>query len=210
VSEETDKPFSVLGQDYTLLELLPAHTLARYHLHVEVNHAGGGYYGLVGIYFGYSQHTTSNGRPVHCYCSVNFNDITHIAGKPRDEGNEMRLNLELLPQKQGAVSAAPRTRATGVSRVFRPAGLPQPESWRILDVYVDPEQIRVVWDHVPLPALSRAKLMSFRGFLLSNPAVRPTEEPQFLPQGALGLYVIGASARFRSCTIEALPDGNPN
>jgi hypothetical protein len=179
-------------------------------LHIEVHHYGGGQDGLVGIYFGYSKQVTGQGRPVHCYCSITFNDIAVIAGQPLDQGNQMRLNAELLPQKQGAVTSVPRTRATGVSTFLRPEGLRQPESWRTVDVYVEPEQIRVVWDHVPLPALPRAKLMNHAKFLLMNPAVRPEEEPQFLPQEALGLYVFGASAWFRSCTIAALPDGKPN
>ena len=33
---------------------------------------------------------------------------------------------------------------------------------------------------------------------------------QFRPQDALGLYVSGASAWFRSCTIEPLPAPEPN
>ena len=35
---------------------------------------------------------------------------------------------------------------------------------------------------------------------------KPQSQPRFLPQDGLGVYLFRASAWFRSCTIEALPD----
>jgi hypothetical protein len=209
LSETKDQPFSVNAADFALLELLPTHGLSRYRLSLQIHHEGGSKDGEVGIYFGYSKKETAQGLPMHCLCAISFNDITHIAGRPLEQGNDMRLNPQLLfPKTAGGVAAVRRTGPPGVSASFKPCGI-DAACWRTLEVDIVPEQVRVVWDEKPLRPMARAQLVKSVRFLLTNSPVQPTEQPQFLPDEALGLYVFGATAWFRSCTIEALPDHQP-
>jgi hypothetical protein len=207
-SSSLDQPFSVHGDSFTLIELLPAHPLKRYRLRAQIHHHGGHNNGRAGIYFGYSERVTANGRPVHCYCNIAFNDISVIEGRPRERCNHVRINLELLPQRIGDSPLQPRTQGLGISMDIRPFGVTTPPAWRTLDAVVGPDRIDISWDGVALPTLPRAKLKSFAGFLLNNNPVRPLEDPEFLPQEALGLYVAAASVWFRSFSIEAVPDAN--
>src|SRR5205814_2339749 len=111
-----DQPFSVHADGYALLELVPAHALSRYRLRLQIHHHGGHRDGEVGIYFGYSEQAGADGRPVHRYAAIHFNDITAMDGLPLEPRNRMRFVLQLLfPQKLGQVADTRRQHGTGVS-----------------------------------------------------------------------------------------------
>jgi serine/threonine-protein kinase len=200
-SEAADKPFAVHGGGLALVELLPR-CVRRYRMRIEIHHAGGDRDGRVGIYFARSQKATAEGRPVHGLCEIAFNDIMAFQGQ---DVSQLRLNVDLVIQKP-ADRYAIRTKATGVSHAFKPAGRPLQEPWRTLEVVVSPEKIAVTWDQLPLKELSRADLEKSIRFVLADSPVRPKENPSFQPDEALGLFVYQETAWFRSCTIEPLPD----
>jgi hypothetical protein len=205
-SDSATAPFSVHADGFALLELLPAHALRRYRLRLEIHHDNGARDGEVGIYFGHSETTTPLGLPMHCYCAIAFNDIIAQGNLPQPS-NQMRLNPCLLFSKVAGEEPGVRRRGPpGLSSApFMPAGRPSTPPWREVELDVSPDEIRVVWDHIALAPLPRAQLTKCVQFLLANTPVPPAQEPQFLPQEALGLYVFGATGWFRSCTIEALP-----
>jgi hypothetical protein len=207
---EPDKPFSIRADNYALLELVPPHRLAGYRLRIQIHHDGGERDGHVGVYFGYSMKPTAQGLPVHCFAGIHFNDIATLPGRPPEQGNEMRLSLHLLYSRvPGQVPDKVRRQGTGVGTTFQPAGLPRNEPWRTLQIEVEANEIRIRWDKEVLPTLWRTDLNLFTKQLVADSPVQPRELPQFLPQEALGVYLFRASAWFRSCSIEALPDPQP-
>jgi serine/threonine-protein kinase len=219
LSEAADKPFSVNATSFALLELLPANPLQRCRLTLDVHHDGGAKDGEVGIYFSYSKQFSAQGLPIHCFCGISFNDVTPVWENlpPMEENlpkpaNQMRLQSFLLIQKAAEESTGlMRHRGPpGLSTNFKPAGLTNPTPWRTLEVDLLPDQIRVAWDHLPLPPVPRARLQSSMKFAIGKSPLKPLQEPQLLPKEALGLYVYGATAWFRRCSIEALPDPIPN
>jgi serine/threonine-protein kinase len=204
-SESAAAPFSVHADGFALLELLPAHALRHYRVRLEIHHDNGARDGEVGIYFGHSETTTPLGLPIHCYCAIAFNDILAQGNQPQPS-NQMRLNPCLLFSKVAGEEPGIRRRGPpGLSSApFMPAGRPSTPHWRVVQLDVSPDEICVEWDQFALAPLPRAQLNKSVQFLLANSPVPPAQEPQFLPQEALGLYVFGATGWFRSCTIEAL------
>jgi serine/threonine-protein kinase len=200
-TDAADRPFAVHGEDLALMELLPS-AVRRYRLRLQVHHDGGDRNGTVGIYVAHSTGATADGRVVHSFCGLAFNDIVTLPGQ---EVNQVRASLYLVIPS-GPDRFAIRTAGLGVSATFKPAGLPREPSWRTLEVVVAPDRLNVTWDGVPLPELPRAELDRMARFLLGNSPVRPEQDPQFRPEEALGLFVHKGTGWFRSCTIEPLPD----
>jgi serine/threonine-protein kinase len=202
-SDAADKPFAVHGDSLALVELLPR-SVRRYRLRVEVHHEALQGEGRVGIYFGRSRKTAGAGSFVHGFCALNFNDIKPFPGL---EVNHLRMNLHLVyPKPTDPDQLVIRKADVAVFTDFKPAGIRGPDHWRVLEVEVRPETIRVTWDRVPLKERARADLDKIARVLLANSPVRPDEDPRFEPDEALGLFVFQGTAWFRSFTIEPLPD----
>ncbi|MFO0967852.1 MAG: serine/threonine-protein kinase [Gemmataceae bacterium] len=206
ISHEAEKPFSVHADGFGLVELLPPHALTRYRLRLEVHHEGGDQDGAVGVYLGYSKQAAADGMPVHCFCGLYFNDIAVIPGRPPEQSNDVALSLHLLYWKapdKFVLRLHPA--GVGVGASFQSAGQSKVESWRKLELEVEPEEIRITWDGKPLRTASRAAMRTGAAFLVAKSPVQPLVQPQFLPQEGLGLLVKRGSAWFRSCSIEAMP-----
>jgi hypothetical protein len=122
----------------------------------------------------------------------------------------MRLNLHVMfPPDQGK-AAAYRQHGLGIATFLKPAGTSEPATWRDLEINVRPQGIGVAWDHVRLAPLPRTKLVDHAQRFLANNPMKPGDNPEFLPQEALGIYVHSATAWVRSFTIEAIPDDSHN
>jgi len=145
----------------------------------------------VGVYFGYSKQSTADGRPVHCFCGVDFNDI---AAKVDDRRIRRMTCGSAAPALCQAARRGPnvlRRQGAGISTSFKLAGGPREDVWRTLQIDVGPQEVWITWDQdeKPLPPLRRADLNFFGKTLIANSPAPPEFQPHFLPQGGWYLPV---------------------
>jgi eukaryotic-like serine/threonine-protein kinase len=213
-----DGSFTIECWELGLLELVrdPQHT--RYRFSAEVRHdRSAGDTGDVGIYFGYSRHTTPRGVE-HCFCSVTLNgllDARRIG--PGLKGNDVSLEVRRRSEPSGVYKLFPASPPVVVPVSEKDKGV-----WRKIAVEVSPEKVRfTVWGDVQSPGESqsqeaaRHRLAEARDgvCLPAKPAgVRPgfapppEVDPALAPRSPLGLHVYGGSASFRHVVVTPLPN----
>jgi serine/threonine-protein kinase len=125
VSTTPDDAFSVQSSKLALVELVPHPLSGRYRFSAEVRHdEAGRTEGDVGVYFMYSNYNTSQGRLVHYFCALSFNDLRGVANPP--PGRDSRGTWRSLPSN--AVSkrspTQPASESLAWSVISRPPGTP--------------------------------------------------------------------------------------
>ena len=203
-----DKPFAMSSFEPSLLELLPDPQLPRYRFRAEVQHKSGDGFGVVGIYFAYSQCVTAKGVE-HCFWVLDFNDMQGFNRFRDAQGRELQ-EVALRCKRYRPWGEAPVCKLSITPgpqwKHFTPA-VPPPgpaQTWRQLAVEVTPEKVRALWEGEAIGEISGEQLRKVSRDILTEPR-DPIDPPAGdAPGVALGLYVHRSTAAFRSVVIEPL------
>jgi hypothetical protein len=216
-----DKTFAVHSWATCLLELVRDPQQDRYRFQGQVRHMESDFQGAVGMYVAHRAYSSSQ-ADIQVFTRLTFNDVKSVDDQfrrippnwpkpPPPEGNMVELFPHLyLPilqgpaweQSGGGVAGAP-FKAAGVG------GGP----WHDLEVIVTPEGLQASWDGRRLKDLSANKIVDRVGSSLNDLRQLRPDDPliqgipaEFQPPGALGLYVLRGSARFRSFRMTPLTE----
>jgi serine/threonine-protein kinase len=197
-----DGSFSVTAFELGLVELLSDPQVERYRFSAEVRQDKGEKRSdRVGIYFAHTQRTTAGGQVMHEFCGLNFDEL-HPPGPGSKSANSMRFII----RRYAELTKVPIDRTiygSGWDQLF----VRQPHTWRKIAVEVSPERIKAFWENQLVGELSRIELMKLAEDLISEPVALEDLKPDLPARGALGLYVFGATASFRSVVVEPLVGG---
>jgi serine/threonine-protein kinase len=203
------EPFAVSTYELSLVDLLPDPQRERYRFRAEVRHDRGNGPSQVGIYFGHRQFATARGVE-HCLCELAFSEANAPSTMARDDQGNMYSQVLLQLRRYRARGALPEhlgTSGCGPRKRFPfPAGGLSPAVWHRLAVEVRPEGARAYWDNEMIGEVARDYLWGATREMLTGgpePIALPADPP---PDGALGLFVLGGMATFRSVAVEPLND----
>lgn len=201
-----DGTVSVTAFRLGLVELLSDPQGESYRFAAEVRQdRGQEANGRVGIYCMHSHRPVPGGQVVHELCGIDFNELRQepspqppLAGGKPAPGNWASFLIRRYLEP--AITPIDHTVAGPFARRFER----RPDSWRKVAVEVTPGKVRAFWEGEFLGELSRAELMERTRHLASGPAGAVHLQPDLPARGALGLYVSGATASFRSVVVEPL------
>jgi serine/threonine protein kinase len=210
---------SVESQEMALVELLPDPKIERYSFRVEVRHDDCyAKTGEVGIYFAHSRKDTSEGRRMHYFHGLAFNDrIDRSQPTPRIRVPGNLVQLFMKPQEEseeGLVNIRFSPRSQKLQEWFTPIACDgTQEPWRKLAVTVTPEKLRAFWQGQPMIWSDIAqgadgKPIRLIQDFLDKGMLGNTLGNTFEPLAGLGLYVYCGSASFRRAVVEPLGKEN--
>jgi predicted Ser/Thr protein kinase len=197
-----------------LLELVASPGRERYLFSAEVRHDDAAGTSLVGLYFGYREHRTADGRKQSGYFTHLFDERGEVARSPGLRGPDGKPNSFVslgcgLFEGRKDQDLTPAG-MVGRRRLFRPA-LPvsEPAPWRELAVKVTPEGVEAFWrnEHGQRERIATVPARELEEALeqvkQANPEMKgiPTA---FRPASGLGLFIYRGEASFRRISIKPL------
>jgi serine/threonine-protein kinase len=202
-----DGEFAVAAWDLTLLELVRDPQLERYRVRARVRHELNDNEGEVGIYACRGA-VPVDGASVESFVQLTFNDVRPLAAPPGvvpPPGNPV-----LLAGRAYGLSAAghvcdSRSSSPDERPLFKPSA---GTVWRTLTLDVTPEYVWASWGDDGLPAgVAPLDWLDKRvGGTASKAVGAPWGGRGFPVRGGLGLFVLRATASFRSVTVGPLPE----
>jgi hypothetical protein len=185
-----------------MIELMPDVPLDSYRLSADVMQKDGLDDGVVGLYLG--QSWVHSEDQVHLYYhEVAFGDYPTQKFQEQKPGPVM-VNLRRSVDHPDRGLEGPKflfPLAGG-----EPGANPPQGSWRRLQIDVTPEALSVRQGSRKLGDIRYADWDKLAQLWLPVIAHDPDSFPGLRPKGGLGLYVFRGSARFRSVTLERIPN----
>jgi serine/threonine-protein kinase len=201
-----DGTFSVTAFRLGLVELLSDPQTESYRFSAEVRQDRGAEPGgRVGMYFMHSKRSTAGDQVMHEFCGIEFNELHKplappqpLTGQSPTATNPVQVILRRYLEP-GIVPVDHTVYGPRAGFFVR-----QPYSWRRVAVEVTPARIRASWEGELFCEFSRTELVKRTQHLLDGPAGRAGLQPDLSARGAIGLYISGATASFRSVAVEPL------
>jgi hypothetical protein len=203
-SPQNDGAFTLSATSFSMLELYPSPGHG-YQFSAEVRDNESAQTGQAGIYFGHSAQVTDRGEE-HCFCALTFSNHAEtvlVDGGPRSVSAELRV--------WRCRSNADYTDYGAVTAFILPPGSPAaaPGRWHSLAVELRPDGLTVAWDGQVREKLRKDLLGAFEGLKTHSPLVpqedAPELNPQFSPEGGIGLCLVKSEASFRGVNLKRLP-----
>jgi serine/threonine-protein kinase len=223
VSIGPDELFTVNALSFCLVELVHDPQSDHFLFRAEVMHTKATHNSEVGIYVAHRVHSVGR-NAAHSFLTFAYDDVTEadarharVAGKvppnllpPPPKDRAFWLFGQLHAARDGEYVSGDRLSNWSVKR-FVPAGL-KGGGWHLLELQVTPESVQAFWDHEPIGTCAWGDLdQQARDALESrkrNALGDLSEEewrPEFLARGALGLYALNGSVKFKNVAVEPFP-----
>jgi tRNA A-37 threonylcarbamoyl transferase component Bud32 len=218
-TDPEDGSFALASYDLALLELVRDPQTSRYRVRAQVRMDRESHQGRVGLYARRRELPAEQGL-LQAFVEFSYNDLRPAmefpAGAPvhllpQFPGNPIDLFVHLY-QRRGREHTD-----DAIHHNVRPPARIQRDwkqvkrTWRDLVLEVTPEEVRCTWDGIPSGpvrlALYRDPLADKipRYKVNKGAKLQPTPEDCLPIRGGVGLFVVRATASFRSVTIEPLP-----
>jgi len=210
--------FTLSSWDLSLWRLCkdPQMTSYRFRAHVRHEQAFAG--SRVGLFVAHER-SDGKGGPIHFCFLLGFNDLDDIKAEYQQKappkfkeipiGNTADLTPAFLDERKNPLV---HTCGKSHSPFFQPA-LRGSGRWRELIIDVSPHDIHATFDHLSVPPLTMARVMTDVnrrwmeiGAKDNKPDELATFVPTFRPRGSLGLFVSQGTAAFCDVTVEPLPE----
>jgi serine/threonine-protein kinase len=214
-----DGCFAIHSWDVALLELVRDPRMERFQLRAWVRHEKSDF-GEVGLYVCRSEARDGDRRACG-FIQIAFNDVQEekLDGKkvnlppeveallPKSELNRVRL-IPRVWSRSGAERPFDDRGSGPTPELFKPAGFAGGD-WRRLTLRVRPGSVQGFWgpDDVVVGEILTTRTPEIRN--PNRPAVLEPLVEKVLPmpvRGGVGLYILKASASFKSVEIEPLPE----
>jgi hypothetical protein len=191
-----DGTFAIQAASTALLELVPDPMHDEFRFSVELRHdSSEGYYGDVGLYFGYMGFESRNG-PGHSFCSISYNDLSL---EPGSASNSLVLFRHVMfePRMDGLSSGMKRWH-------FTPAVPEKRTLWRELIVERKHDALAVSWNGKQVLGLSQAEVLACK---LPDDERYDTPPLHFTPRGGLGICLNRSTVSVRRARLEPILNG---
>jgi hypothetical protein len=214
-STAPDQPLLINSTTMALLELLPEAPPPCYRFRAEVRQEDTSGLGMAGIYFMHRSYTTiADDIPGHCFWELAFNDLqASLFGAKRPIGLHP-IGLQCRLYRRWGVG--PNQSLNGKQSdhpplLFAPAVAPNGlgVTWRKLSLEVTPIQVQAFWQGQLIHEVSWVDLARIATEMVQDEPAPIRFPAGAFPGTALGLYVSGTRASFRSVVIEPLENKTP-
>jgi serine/threonine protein kinase len=191
----------VQSMSTAMMELMPPNaSRSGFRFTVEMRQMWFSKESAVGLYFGRTHHRNPK-APGHSFATVAYNEPTD-AGKMKEAFLPLAIHYYHDPGKLPPRPFRLRTELAVPSLPAQPivGGL---GSWRRFSVEATPTQVRVVSDGKPSPWMARdvLTLRFHQSFNRRNPDLVQIQ-PDFAPQGGIGIYLERSTAEIRLVSFE--------